>query len=65
MIGRLLKLLFGMDPILLDAEKRVKRLEATINGEAEWMLVCKPLQEGEEEIQCNNGEDYYRKQREG
>ena len=55
-----LKRLFGIDPVLLDAQERTKKLEATINGEKEWLLVCRPLleQAPEEKIECNDREVY-------
>jgi hypothetical protein len=55
-----IKSLLGIDPILLDVDKRTKQLEATINGESEWFLVCRPLMNHtpEERIECNDREIY-------
>ena len=59
MIAKFLKTLFGMDPVLLDSVKRIERLEGTIDGDVDWMLVCKPRRKTDH-IKCNNGDEYRR-----
>jgi hypothetical protein len=52
---------FGIDPVLLDAQERNKRIEATMNGERDWMFVCRPLDfEYEKKIECNDKNIYIR-----
>ena len=64
---RFIKTIFGIDPVLLDVQARTERLEATIDGDVDWMLICKPIRKGDlgyvGEIKCDDGNDYYRKMR--
>ena len=58
-IGRFIRTLFGFDPVLLDVQKRAERLEGTIDGDVDWMLVCKPKRHTNgDDIKCDNGSEY-------
>lgn len=57
MVKRMIKLLFGIDPVLLDAEQRTKQLQATINSEHEWLLLCRPTAGAE--IKCDRNNQIY------
>ena len=43
-IKRIVKLLLGMDPILLDADQRTQKMQITVNSEDKWFLVCRPYE---------------------
>jgi len=63
---RFIKTIFGIDPVLLDVRARAERLEATIDGDVDWMLICKPIRKEDfsvGEIKCDDGNNYYRKKR--
>lgn len=47
---------FGLDPELLNVKDRTKKLAATLNGDAKWMLTCKP--KINHVIECNDGNTY-------
>ena len=60
MILKILRAIFGISPVLLNIEERAKRMEATVNGEHEWFLVCRQLERDapEEKIECTDREIY-------
>ena len=57
-------MLLGVDPVLLDAEKRTRQLQqATVNGEHDWLMICRPLRGMDKEvIECKSDQTIYIKQ---
>lgn len=53
-----LQRVFALDPDLVDAGKRTKKLAAMMNGESNWMLSCHPKIDVEKAIECDNGKTY-------
>jgi len=54
----LLVRLFRIDPSREEAKNKTDRLEATLNGDGEWMLTCSPRVE--HKIECDDGNIYKR-----
>lgn len=53
----LLKLIFGVDPKLESASSHTDRIyHATIDGDPQWMLKCKP--KIEKVLECEDGKTY-------
>ena len=48
---------FRLDPQLLDTITRTDRMAATVNGDAKWMLTCRPDFE-KPMIKCDDGNIY-------
>jgi len=67
-IRKFFKTFFGADQQLLDhLLERTKKMEATVDGEDQWMLVCRPIsiaEKKESEIVCNNDKTYEEKNKE-
>ena len=54
-----LKLLFRLDPELEAATEKTDRMEATLNGDTKWMMVCKPKSpDVVDTILCDDGNSY-------
>ena len=48
---------FGLDPELLSAMDRTDRISAAVNGDAKWMLTCRPKFD-QPTIECDDGNTY-------
>ena len=49
--------LWHLDPGLVATGQRTEKMQAVVNGDAKWMLTCKPKFE-EPTIQCDDGNIY-------